>query len=139
MQRTVPSPDSKQAVHFEFEGEIPFGPAYFTMLLNAQSLAHRSFGDVAIWSNDSRYVAVQEWLSTSKGAGPQTALLCIDTANCSQCVVSTAKQGFIYPVQFEGESLIYKKQYFDAQGEKTIEYEIKFTDLPRWEQVLVQA
>jgi hypothetical protein len=139
MERTVASPDSKQAVHFEFEGEIPFGPAYFTMRLNSKSLATRSFGDVAVWSIDSRYVAVQEWLSTSKGTGPQTALLCIDTVNCRQCVVSTAKQGFIYPTQFEGESLIYKKQYFDAQGERTIEYEIKFADLPRWEQFPVQA
>ena len=135
MNRTIPSPSATQSVRFEYEGEIPFGPPYFTMELNGKAFTNRFFGDVAVWSSESRYVAVQEWLSTSKADGPNTALLCIDTQMLKQCVVSVAKQGFIYPTHFEGHLLVYKKQFFDAQGERTIEYEIGFADLPRWEAI----
>ena len=133
MKRTVESPDSKQSVHFEYEGEIPFGPPYFTLALTGHRIANRSFGDEAVWSGDSRYVAVQEWLSTSKATGPQTALLCIDTTERKQCRVSTASHGFIVPIAFDGARLIYKKRYVERQGERTAEYEIEFADLPRWE------
>lgn len=133
MRRTVTSPDQQHQAEFRFAGEIRFGPSYFSLTVDGYALVGRVFGDKALWSPDSRYLAVQEWLSTAEADGPQTALLCLDLLERRQCRVAKAAGGFITPLRFSDNLLIYRKCYFRADGERSIEYEIAFADLPRWE------
>ncbi|BES85005.1 hypothetical protein PEC302107_33500 [Pectobacterium araliae] len=113
-------------------GEIRFGPPYFSLSIDGKELEDRVFGKAMLWSLDSRYLAVQEWLSTAERDGPQTALLCIDVLEERQCQVSLAAGGFIVPVRFEDDKLIYEKQYVGAEKNGVAEYEIPFTTLPHW-------
>ncbi|MEQ9885861.1 hypothetical protein [Pectobacterium zantedeschiae] len=113
-------------------GEIRFGPPYFSLSIDGKALEERVFGKEMLWSPDSRYLVVQEWLSTVERDGPQTALLCIDVLEEKQCQVSQAAGGFIVPVRFEDDKLIYEKQYFGGERNGITEYEIPFTALPRW-------
>lgn len=117
----------------EYVGEIRFGPPYYQLLINGKAVPKRVFGSPMLWSADSRFLAVQEWLSTKEALGPQTALVCFDVESNRQCRVSTAENGFIEPKAFDGEKLIYTKEHTDAQGTKVNEYEIEFLPLPRWE------
>nr|WED68851.1 hypothetical protein PJ912_00385 [Pectobacterium colocasium] len=71
-------------------GEIRFGPPYFSLSIDGKTLDDRVFGKDMLWSPDSRYLAVQEWLSTAERDGPQTALLCIDMLEERQCQISQA-------------------------------------------------
>jgi hypothetical protein len=96
-------------------------------------MPNRVFGSPILWSEDSRYVAVQEWLTTEEATGPQTALICIDVVTPRQCRVSTAKDGFIVPQSFQGEKLVYTKEHTDAHGSRVNEFEIEFLTLPRWQ------
>ncbi|WP_225084728.1 hypothetical protein U1R68_10210 [Pectobacterium colocasium] len=81
-------------------GEIRFGPPYFSLSIDGKALEDRVFGKDMLWSPDSRYLAVQEWLSTAERDGPQTALLCIDVLEERQCQVSQAAGGFKIPLVF---------------------------------------
>ena len=127
------SPDGKSIASLQYEGEIRFGPAYYSLSLNGVKLLGRSFGLCALWSDDSKYIALQEWLSTAESQGPQTVLLCLEPHVWRQCRVSTAKDGFIEPLRFEGQKLIYVKEHNDMHGQRRNEFEIEFPSLPRWE------
>jgi hypothetical protein len=122
------SPDGKHLASLEYEGEIRFGPAYYRLALDQKLIAGEVFGREALWSEDSRYLAVQLWLSTEESEGPQTALICFDIAEHRRCQLSTARDGFIVPKRFEGETLIYTKEL----SGRVSEYEMVFPTLPRW-------
>ena len=128
-----PSPDGSAFVALKYEGEIRFGPPYFALQINGRNIAGRVFGDKVRWSEDSQYVALQEWLSTSESEGPQTSLICFQPRSWQQCKVSGARGGFIEPKKFDGDRLIYSKQQFSLGLQQTTEYEIEFKALPRWE------
>ncbi|KAA9001321.1 hypothetical protein FJU30_08885 [Affinibrenneria salicis] len=133
MRHRVPAPDNQHSAEFIIAGEIRFGPAYFSLALDGLVLPERLFGNEALWSPDSRYLAVQEWLAVAGDRGPHTALLCLDITTQTLRRVSSASGGFITPLRFEADKLIYHKRYFSAGGERCIEYEIAFAALPDWE------
>lgn len=132
MLHKLPSFDRQHTAMLIYAGEIRFGPPYFSLSIDGKALDDRVFGKDMLWSPDSRYLAVQEWLSTAERDGPQTALLCVDVLEERQCQVSQAAGGFIVPMRFEDDKLIYEKQYFGAERNGTTEYEIPFTALSRW-------
>ena len=74
------SPDGRYKAVLEYEGEVRFGPSYCRLELNGKPLSGRIFGEVLCWSDDSRYLALQEWLSTDYGKGPVTRVLLIALA-----------------------------------------------------------
>lgn len=127
------SPNGSGTVTLTYEGEIRFGPPYFTLRINGKLLAERVFGEIVLWSPDSQYFAAQEWLTTSEADGPQTSLVCFQPAMGKQCNVSGMRGGFIKPKEFVGEKLIYSKELYSNGQYQTTEYEIEFKPLPRWE------
>jgi hypothetical protein len=122
------SPDGAHIACLEYAGEIRFGPAYYSLKVDSTTIAGKAFGREAVWSEDSRYLAVQLWLSTTESEGPHTVLLCVDLHNWRGCQVSAAHGGFIKPKCFVGNTLIYTKE---KSGQLT-EFEIDFPVLPRW-------
>ncbi len=124
------SPDSQIRGLFAFAGEIRWGPPYYYLRLFPYDFSKRIFGREYLWSADSRYLAVQEWLTVDYTEGPFTELLLIDFASERQCPLSKANKGFIVPVRFEAGSLIYRKD-FKGLGESR-EFEIAYDSLDRW-------
>ena len=122
------SPDGKRGAFFKYAGEVRFGPEYYTLVLDEKIVAGDVFFRGALWSEDSRYLAVQSFAWTIHSGGHRTALICFDLSEHRRCQVSTARDGFIVPKRFEGQMLIYTK---DISGLVT-EYEIDYLTLPRW-------
>lgn len=128
------SPDGSHILRFDLEGEIRFGPTYYRAEVNRSVIPAKIFGDIALWSPDSRFLVLQEWLTTDYTSGPQTALHVIDFVHSRSVRASWADKGFITPIRFDGETLVYKKQYFGIG--KIAEFEIDLGTLDRWESFL---
>jgi len=129
----IRSPDGKHVATFTYVSEIRFGPPYFSIALDGYSFADRVFGASHLWSPDSRYFAIEEWLNTVEMKSPQTILTLFDLEKQCECVLTGAPGGFIQPVQFENGKLIYKKRFLAQKAEK--EFEIEFEALDRWRKI----
>ena len=129
----IQSLDLLHTAVMKYAGEIRFGPAYYSLMIDKLSFGERVFGASCLWSPKSRYFAVQEWETTSEEPGPRTRLLLIDLQTKQECVLSRAEKGFIVPKKFENDRLIYTKEYH-GQG-VTQEFEIEFQKVNRWENV----
>ncbi|OOG68137.1 hypothetical protein [Flavobacterium sp. A45] len=125
------SQDKKYAFDFIFEGEIRFGPTYYKIKLNGQLIANRIFGLEFKWHPNSTFLALQEWLTIDYQKGPITALTLIDLEKGKFARISTADKGFIKPIKFNNDIIIFEKEYL-ANG-KIVEYEIKFNEIKNWE------
>ena len=133
MQIEANSPDGRHRAVLEIAGDIRFGPPYFNLKIDDWDFAERVFGDVYLWSGDSTLFAIQEWLTTSFQEGPQTALTLFDLSSQEECRVSGADKGFIVPLSFEDNVLIYKKEYLGTGIIR--EFEIDFRSLNRWKKI----
>jgi hypothetical protein len=131
------SPDKPRQVRFCFEGEIKFGPAYYRVQITERVPDDRIYGDAFQWSPNSRFLALQEWLTTDYQKGPKTALRVFDFLAHREAQVSWADGGFITPLRFEDATLVYEKRYLAAG--KIAEYEIDLDGLDRWESVQWEA
>jgi len=125
------SSNKKHGFNFIFEGEIRFGPTYYKLELDGQLVKKRIFGYQFKWHPDSKYLALQEWLTTSYQKGPITSLTIVDLNNRRFAKISKADKGFIRPLRFEGELIIYEKEFLET-GKKA-EYEINLSDIKNWE------
>jgi hypothetical protein len=107
----VRSPDEHHVVRFEYDGEIRFGPPYFRLYVNGRLAPSRIFGDVALWSPDSRRVAVQEWLTLEENGGPKTKLTVFDVTLDVETDVEVVKGGFIEATSLADESITSKATF----------------------------
>jgi hypothetical protein len=64
-------------------------------------------------------------------------LLLIDVEKERERVPSRVQKGFICPTIFENGKLVYRKEYFAPR--KTIEFEIEFLSIDRWENLNIQG
>ena len=112
------SPNGKHTAQLHYEGEIRYGPPYFTLSLDGKTFPGRRFGDTLNWSPDSCYVAVQEWLTTDYLTGPVTRVLLIDLKadRCSE--LEPVKKGFAQDFHFDGDTFAYRN-HFPASGQAT--------------------
>jgi hypothetical protein len=137
-----PSPDKKhkavltplgkiQADHHDYSLSIDGLPHLFT---------GRFFGEICLWSPESRFLAVQEWKQEwmkSPETGSATrfcVLLILDMSVMRECVIANVDEakGNILPESFIGESLMYTVIYYGAFG-MTKSFESKFRDLKDWQ------
>ena len=135
MKIKAESPDGCYQAILEIVGQIRFGPPYFSLRIGEWDFGERFFGDVYLWSGDSVFFIIQEWLNASYQEGPKTALTLFDLSGRRECRISWADKGFIVPLAFEGNLLIYKKVYLDKGIIK--EFEIDYRSLSRWEEIKV--
>jgi len=125
------SPGKIHGFDFIFEGEIRFGPTYYKVKLDGEMIKNRIFGFEFKWHPESKYLALQEWLTTDYQKGPITALTIIDLKTRKFAKISKAEKGFIKSLKFENELIIFEKEYL-ASG-KTVEYEINYEQIENWE------
>ncbi|MCR9264128.1 MAG: hypothetical protein NXH86_08205 [Flavobacteriaceae bacterium] len=125
------SPGKIHGFDFIFEGEIRFGPTYYKLKLDGELIKDRVFGFEFKWHPESKYLALQEWLTTDYQKGPITALTIVDLKTRKFAKISKAEKGFIKPLKFQNELIIFEKEYL-ASG-KTVEYEINYEQIKNWE------
>jgi hypothetical protein len=130
MNTVFHSPDKKQALRFEDINEIRMGPSYGRILLN-EILLPFHYGMDYLWSEDSRYLALQQWLSVRESQGPHTRIALIDTMN-SRIAYCRSVNGFVEPKLFENEKLVIQKRIFSANGEAGGEFEISIPSISNW-------
>lgn len=127
------SPGLKHGFDFIFEGEIRFGPPYYKIELDGQLIPDRIFGFHFKWHPEAKYLALQEWLTTDYGKGPLTVLTLIDLQNKKLARVSKTEKGFVIPLRFEKEFILFHK-YFSGKEVKK-EYEINLNEIENWEEI----
>ena len=115
--RELRSPDGAHVARLERAGDVPWGPRYFSLSVDGVPFEGRIFGDAWLWSADSRYLAVQEWLSRDIHGGPATRLLIIDTAARAEAVVARTTKGWVEPLRFAPPGIGYARRYAGFQYE----------------------
>ncbi|NEM98650.1 hypothetical protein [Pontibacter burrus] len=125
------SPGKNHGFDFIFEGEIRFGPCFYKIALDGVLIPDRIFGFEFKWDSNSKFLALQEWLTTDYRNGPITALTIIDLNTRKLARISKADGGFIKPLMFEDDKIIFEKEYL-AEAKK-IEFEINLNNIKNWE------
>ena len=97
--------------------------------MDNQIIPKRIFGLEYKWHPESTFLALQEWLTIDYQKGPITALTLIDLEYRRIAKISVANNGFIKPIRFENNLVIFEKIYL----EKSIEYEININGINNWE------
>ena len=108
------SPDGRHEVRLRYKGEIRFGPPFFRLDLNGKILSGRVFGEIFCWSDDSRYLAAQEWPTTDYQAGPITRVLLVDLETNRYSKVGGVEKGFAEDFRFDGDIFIYRKHLYET-------------------------
>lgn len=131
------SPNSKHRAEKIFEDEIRFGPAYYRLRIDGKIVPDRIFGEPLKWSDDSRLLAAQEWLTTDYQNGPITRAVLIDVEAWSIAPLMVAKKGFAESFRFEGSRFIYRKKFFGS-GEE-MEAEVDVPSITNWSSLAASA
>jgi hypothetical protein len=126
----IASPDNNKRAELTYLSEIRFGPSYYKLELNGKELPNRIFGDAYLWSADSRYFAVQEWMTINYQEGPITRVVLFDVVNGLCAYFKVVVKGFVQDFNFENGKLIYKKHYY-ADG-KIVEVEVDVSSIVNW-------
>jgi len=130
LNRIASSPNGQYEATLEWVGEIRFGPAYYRLYIRGRVLSDRVFGSEFIWSPDSRFLLVQEWLTTSEAEGPNTMLVAFDVQHGRECALAKASHGFVDAIGVLDNVVRYRKSYY-SEG-KTIDYEQDFPPSELW-------
>ena len=134
---TFPSPNKKHNAVLTRLGENQSGSSYYSLSIDKNPLAFvdRIFGEVCLWSPESRFFSVQEWKDTDEAIQPKSyQLMIIDLVARRECVVASVdrEKSNILPEGFIGESLMYTVIY-DGQYGTTKSFESKFQYLDDWQ------
>ena len=117
---STPSPDGRHQLILKFEGEIRFGPNYYTVHLDGVLLEDVIAGDEARWlSND--LVAIQEWMTTAEHFGPNTCLLLLDVTKRALYGTSVLHKGFVGGFKLNANKVHYQRIRFGWSGRKEVE------------------
>ena len=130
MSKKYSSPDKQHRVALVYEGEIRFGPAYYRIEIDGWQLPDKLCGEKLFWSPDSRYLALEEWLTTQESEGPVTRLLLVDLATMKAAAFETLEGGFLENVRFLDGGVFYVKR-FPATG-KGSETEVDYSHISNW-------
>lgn len=127
------SPDREHVAVLRYSGEIPFGPRYFSLEIDDRRFRRTVFGRDHLWSTDSRFLALQEWLSTRKRGGPKTRLMLIDVSTMRKHVLGALFKGFVVPKSFEENKLVFEEvKHFDKDNVLRREAEVGLPKLGRY-------
>ena len=134
-----PSPNKKHNAVLTYLGETQSGSSYYSISIdkNPRAFANRIFGNICLWSPESRFLVIQEWKETNEAIQPKSyLLLIIDLVARRECIVASVDgaKSNILPEGFIGESLMYKVIY-EGQFGTTKNFESKFQYLDGWQAI----
>ena len=134
-----PSPNKKRKAVLTHLGEIPADQDYYSLSIDglSDSFVNRIFGEVCLWSPESRFLVVQEWKEIDESKVPKFyVLLVIDVLARRECIIANVERakGNILPESFIGESLMYTVIYYGQFG-MTKSFESKVQYLNSWQSI----
>lgn len=124
------SPNGLYKVTLVETGEIRFGPPLYSLKINGFVFYDRIFSNNYIWSLNSRFFVIMEWIKIGKESG----LLVIDLQGRKECMLTTLKNGMIHIKQFENNKVIYVKERFGMSGFLK-EFELDLQNLDQWKSI----
>lgn len=127
------SPDGIHRAVLTSLGEIRFGPNYFSLEVDGVAFGKRIFGEACLWSEDSKYLAVQEWETIKESEGPITRLLLLDVVSRMETAIARARKGFAVPLGFDGGRLTYKLEFYSRRGKTEEEHVVDLVKVNRWQ------
>jgi hypothetical protein len=133
MDKTYSSPNKKHQARLIYESEIRFGPAYFKLEIDGMQIPSKLFGEKLFWSPNSKYLAVEEWLTADYNEGPITRLLLLDLETKKASAFKQIHKGFLRNVEFLSEGIKYIKEYA-ATGRGT-ESEVDYLNIKNWAEI----
>ena len=116
-QLVFESASGKHRCEFKNVGEIRFGPAYYEIHLDGQLIKEKIFGYGCRWHPDEKFIALQEWLTIDLHKGPITALTMIDLRTLKMARVSKVDKGWIRPLKFENDLIVFEKDFTRTTGQ----------------------
>ncbi|TGL62022.1 hypothetical protein [Leptospira sarikeiensis] len=125
------SPSKQHRYELIYIDEIRFGPPYYSLKINGKLLRNRIFGEVAKWSNDSRYLAVQEWLTIDYAEGPITRVMLFDMEANKYTTFKELEKGFVEKFRFINDQLIYLCDYNNRKRTNE-EVRIELGSIKKW-------
>lgn len=141
MSKTIvfPSPNKKHKAVLTPIEETQADHSYYSLSIDGlpHSFVDRRFGDVCLWSPESRFLAVAEWKDADEaGSFRFCQLLIVDMLGRSQCIIASVEgtKGNILPESFIGDSLMYTVIYGGPFG-MTKSFESKFRYLKDWQAI----
>jgi 3-methyladenine DNA glycosylase AlkD len=129
----IHSPENTNVATFSYFGEIRFGPIYHSLKINAFIIKDRYFSAKGIWSNDSRFFVVEEWVTIKEAEGPNMKLVIFDLEKNKESVVSIVNKGFFEPITFQENKIIYKKELRKLGVVK--ELEVLINEIKNWRDI----
>jgi hypothetical protein len=129
-ERRVPSPDGRHIAVLREAGVTDAGAPLSSLTIDRLAFGDRRFGDACLWSPDSRYFAIQEWIKLDDPAGAAMQLLLIDVERRQEAILA-GTQGRIEPTAFESGRVRYEKHYTGVA--KTREFVVDLVTLARRE------
>lgn len=139
MKKTIelPSPNKKYKAVLTYMRGAPAEHGYYSLSIDAfpHLFAGRVFGEVCLWSPESRFLVVQEWKEADEGGVPSFCqLLIMDVLAKRECIIANVEsvKGNILPESFIGDSLMYTVIYYGQFG-MTKSFESKFQYLNGWQ------
>lgn len=139
IDRTTPwdiktsAPNGRDTAILHYADEVRYGPTHFLLNLNGKVVRDRIFGLPLEWSDDSRFLAAQEWLTVDYAEGPVTRIVLIEIRMEKLCVFRQVIKGFAQDVKFTSQSVLYRKHYYGASGSHSVyEAEVLFKDMHNW-------
>ena len=127
------SPNSAHSAELLYKGEIRFGPEYYELSIDGSLLRGKIFGSPLTWSQDSRYLAAQEWLTTDEGTGPVTRAVIFDLEQGVHAPLKVADGGFAQDFIFSGAAFVYKKHFHGR--DEVIEAELSLANIHNWQRL----
>lgn len=132
-----PAPNKKYNAIMTYVGEIQADQPGYSLFIDGfpYSFTDRIFGKLCLWSSESRFLAIQEWIETDDAGGPKSCLLSIvDVLARRECIIANVEgsKGIILPESFIGDSLLYTVNYFGQFG-MTKSFETRFRYLDGWQ------
>lgn len=131
LQRSVTSPNEAHKLELIFKGEVRFGPAYFEIELDGQKVIGNAYGECWKWSSSSEYLAIQHWLTTAEGSGPNMQVALFDLGHMRVSFFSEF-HGFVQDFVFEGNLFVYKKH--NKGSGKIVEVEVSIPEIKNWQE-----
>ncbi|MCP4139351.1 MAG: hypothetical protein GY755_03510 [Chloroflexi bacterium] len=131
---SVASPNNQHKLRLSYESEIRFGPRYYQAYLDERVMRNRFFGHEYLWSQDSRLLVLQEWLSIDEISGPSTSLFICNTEELVYISKNHVLSGFIKPLHFEKTLLVFERRWYKNYW-RTGKYELDILEIKNWDKL----
>jgi hypothetical protein len=131
------SPGGAPRAVFTYVSEIRFGPPYYSLKIDDLDLGERIFGHGSAWSDDGRFLAVQEWHNTQESLGPRTSLLILDLEKAVEARFETL-HGYAVPLSFAGHVVRHDEEDWSSGSCVRIEKETDVDKIDWWEKITQQ-